>query len=279
MIKGQKKDPAPIFLNLQESLDRLLEQANTKLPSVNERKILKVQIRRAILDLDNLLNKLDPIRQPVALFDPSNPKIVGRFVSLALVAQSRFPLANVDRFYGSGVYAIYYHGTFPLYESLSKSETPIYVGQVAPSVPNARTPIEQGEKLSGRLIEHHKNIAKATTNLSIDDFEYRALVVQSGWETAAEDYLIHLFRPIWNNQTKLVFGLGKHGDSSATRANKRPPLDTMHPGRDWAKDAAIADAKSIDRITSELITHFSKYPVFADIDALLHSFIEELKQI
>jgi len=279
MIKSQKKAAPVIFPNLQEDLNRLLEQTNNELLSARARKTLEIQIRRAISDLDNLLNTLDPIRQPIALFDPSNPKIVGRFVSLALVAQSRLPLANVDRFYGSGVYAIYYNGDFSLYQPLSKSETPIYVGQAAPSLSNARNPSEQGEKLSSRLIEHAKNIRKATTNLTIDDFEYRALVVQSGWETAAEDYLIHLFRPIWNNETQLVFGLGKHGDSATTRANKRSPWDTMHPGRAWAQSTTVQDAKNVERITSELDTHFKKYPIFSSIDALLHSFIEELKQV
>lgn len=44
-----------------------------------------------------------------------------------------------------------------------------------------KTPaMEQGDKLSGRLNEHRKNIAKAATTLRLEDFEYRALVVQTG---------------------------------------------------------------------------------------------------
>jgi hypothetical protein len=213
------------------------------------------------------------------MFDPSNPKVVGRFVSLALVAQSRQPLSEIARFYGSGVYAIYYNGKHPLYGPLSKSETPIYVGQAAPTVSNARTPSEQGDKLSSRLEEHRKNICRATSTIAIEDFEFRALVVQSGWETAAEDYLIHLFHPIWNSETSLVFGLGKHGDSANTRANKRSPWDTLHPGRTWAADKKLLDAKTTPQIKTELADHFKKHPVFKDMDNLLLSFIDELKQI
>jgi len=257
----------------------LLNEAKGETLSLKSRKVLENQIRKVITDLANLLNELDPIRQPTALFDPSNPKIVGRFVSLALVAQSRLPLSSVSRFYGSGVYAIYYNGSFAPYLPISKSETPIYVGQAAPALSNARTPSEQGDKLSNRLIEHFKNISKATTTLSINDFEYRALVVQSGWETAAEDYLIHLFHPIWNSETQLVYGLGKHGDAAVTRSNKRSPWDTIHPGRTWASDNKLQDAKDHTRIDTELANHFKNHSVFADIDSLLLSFIEELRQI
>jgi len=264
---------------LQQSLRQLSHEAEFESHSPRRRRELENEIRSAIQELGRVLNDLDPVRQPTALFDPSNPKVVGRFISLALVAQTRHPLSNVPRFYGSGVYAIYYTGKFKPYSPLSGSETPIYVGQAAPSVPNARNPSEQGEKLSNRLIEHCKNIIKATTTLSIKDFEYRTLVVQSGWESAAEDYLIHLFRPIWNNETQLVFGLGKHGDAASTRANKRSPWDTIHPGRAWASDKKLHDAKTVDQIIQELGEHFKNYPIFPHIDSLLLSFVDELKQI
>src|SRR5262249_46995737 len=149
----------------------------------------------------SLLDRLDPVAQPSSVFDPGNPKVVGRFVSLALVAQNRVPLADIPKFYGSGVYAIYYKGSFPLYRPLSATETPIYVGQAAPASNHARTPREQGQRLSSRLSDHRKNIGKAESTLILNDFECRSLVVQTGWETAAEDYLIHLFRPIWNSET------------------------------------------------------------------------------
>lgn len=264
---------------LQANLQSLILASKNEVLNSRNRKKLEAEIHVLITQLGQLLNDLDPVRQPKAVFDPSNPKIVGRFVSLALVAQSKLILSKVEAFYGSGVYAIYYKGNFAPYTQISGTETPIYVGQASPAISNAKTPLEQSDKLSSRLIEHSKNISKAVSSLSIDDFEYRALVVQSGWETAAEDYLIHLFRPIWNSETQLVFGLGKHGDSAATRSNKRSPWDTLHPGRTWAADSKLVDAKTVGRIENELKEHFAKHPAFQNIDSLLLSFLEELKQV
>ena len=262
---------------LQESISRLSTEATGSLVSTHKRKKIESQIKVAIDDLTALLATLDPIAQPTAVFDPSNPEVVGRFVALALVAQERHPLSDIPKFYGSGVYAIYYKGAFPAYQPISGTETPIYVGQASPALSNARTPSEQGAKLCGRLTDHRKNIGKAATTLNLDDFEFRSLVVQSGWETAAEDYLIHLFAPIWNSETNILYGLGKHGDSATTRANRRSPWDTLHPGRAWAADST-EDAKSVSQIKSELGQHFAKHPVYADLDAVLTSFIEELRQ-
>lgn len=262
---------------LRASLKQLSAQASDGLLSSSKRKQLETQIKSAIDELASLLAKLDPIAQPTSVFDPSNPKVVGRFVALAMVAQDRHPLSAIPKFYGSGVYAIYYNGTFPAYQSISGTETPIYVGQAAPALSNARTPTDQGAKLSGRLSDHRKNIGKATTTLDLADFEFRSLVVQSGWETAAEDYLIHLFRPIWNSETNILYGLGKHGDSATTRANKRSPWDTLHPGRAWAA-ASNEDAKSVTQIQGELAQHFAEHPVYPDLEGVLESFIEELRQ-
>jgi hypothetical protein len=185
-------------------------------------------------------------------------------------------LREVPQSYGSGVYAIYYNGPFESYAPISGTETPIYVGQAAPSMNNARTPLEQGARLASRLGEHSKNISKAVSTLSIDDFEFRSLVVQSGWETAAEDYLIHLFRPIWNREVKILFGLGKHGDASETRGNKRSPWDTMHAARSWATTEI---GKSVETINEELREHFAVHPAFPDLESVLTSFIEELRQV
>lgn len=167
----------------------------------------------------------------------------------------------MGEFYGSGVYFIYYNGDYRLYEPLRGTETPIYVGQAAPANENARTPAEQGLRLAARLNEHRKNIERADS-LRIGDFECRALVVQTGWGTGAEDYLIRLFRPIWNSETKLVFGLGKHGDSADTRRNKRSPWDTLHAGREWAGAVALTDAKSPEKIAEELTAHFARIKIY-----------------
>jgi len=258
-----------------------MAELETQQLTTRSRRELEAEIHAILGELTSFLVHLDPIRQPTSLFDPSNPKVVGRFIALALVAQQRQPLAEIKshRFYGSGVYAIYYTGRFPDYAPLSGTETPIYVGQAAPAINNARTASEQGDRLSRRLDDHRSNIARATSTLDIADFEYRALVVQSGWETAAEDYLIHLFQPVWNNQTNVLFGIGKHGDSAGTRANRRSPWDTMHPGRSWASDERLIDAKTLGQIREDLADHFTLHAVFPDMTSILENFIDELRQI
>lgn len=272
-------DTATIVTSLRATLTELIERSSKEALTPKARRVLEADIRAVIDELGKFLNDLDPIRQPAAVFDPSNPKVVGRFISLALVAQPRHPLAEITRFYGSGVYAIYYNGPFKLYAPVARTETPIYVGQAAPAVNNARTPMEQSDRLCRRLDDHRKNVGKAASSLDIKHFEYRSLVVQSGWETAAEDYLIHLFRPIWNSETNILFGLGKHGDAAETRANKRSPWDTLHPGRAWAGNSKLSDAKPQAQIASELSAHFKAHPPFKNLESVLNSFIDELRQV
>lgn len=268
-----------IIDKLKQQLDVLVANASERTIKPSERRKLDVEIRQVIFGLESLLRDIDPVRQPVAVFDPSNPKIIGRFIALALVAQKRQPLSEVPPFYGSGVYAIYYKGDFEQYQPINGTETPIYVGQAAPVTNTARTPVEQGDRLARRLAEHGKNIARASSTLKLSDFDCRALVVQSGHETAAEDYLIHLFRPIWNSETKILFGLGKHGDAAETRANKRSPWDTLHPGREWAANKKLEDSRTPTQITADLQAHFKTHPVFDDVDQVLKEFVDELRQV
>lgn len=277
MSRKSTPTPSPIA-DLRANLDQLVARTESTTLTTQRRRALDKEIRGVIEQLESFLNTLDPIRQPTSMFDPSNPKVVGRFVSLALVAQQRHPLSEIPRFYGSGIYAIYYKGRFPAYAPISGTETPIYVGQAAPAINNARTPLEQGPRLCGRLSDHRKNIGLATTTLDLADFEFRSLVVQSSWEGAAEDYMIHLFKPIWNSETGILYGLGKHGDDAGTRANKRSPWDTMHPGRKWA-EASKEDAKTPATIAAELTRHFAEHPVFPDLEHVLTSFLDELRQV
>lgn len=155
-------------------------------------------------DEDTDMSRLFEARKPEAIFDSSDPATIGRFIALALVAQPLVPLADLKKFYGSGVYAIYYRGPLNAYSPISGTETPIYVGKADPADRNATTAIEQGDRLSARVLEHRRNIAKAKSTISLSDFDCRTLVVRSGAEKQAEDYLIHLFNPAWNKEMKVL---------------------------------------------------------------------------
>jgi len=140
-------------------------------------------------------------------------------------------------------------------------------------------PTEQSDRLPNRLNGHRRNIEKAES-LRLEDFDYRALVVQSGWQEAAESYLIDLFRPIWNKEVGIVYGFGKHGDDPGTRANLRSPWDTLHTGRDWAhRDSAMKDAKPRKQILEEISRHLSEHPVFRTVDQVLRRFLEEMRTL
>ncbi len=224
--------------------------------------------------LGRLARDLDPVRLPESFFDPTEPRLIGHFVALALIAQDRRPLADIGKAYGAGVYAIYYTGDVDTYAAISKTETPIYVGKADPPA-NAKTVIDQGTKLTDRINEHRKNIAKVD-GIDVSDFECRALAVQSGYQSAAEIHLIRLFKPIWNNETKILFGLGKHGDAATTRANNKSPWDTIHPGRAWA--VGNPEAKSAGDIRAEVAAHFNQATIFTDTEDVFQAFAEGIKQ-
>src|ERR1019366_9362351 len=153
-----------LAVQLKELSEKLEAEQPSELAAPRAKRVRET-ISEAYKKLRKVIEDLDPVKHPGFVFDPSNPNIAGRIVGITMIAQTRKPLANVDRFYGSGVYAIYYNGMFPAYAAISKREHPIYVGKADPADPASKTAMEQGDKLSGRLNEHRKNIAKAETTL------------------------------------------------------------------------------------------------------------------
>jgi hypothetical protein len=221
---------------------------------------LRKRIVTVMERLDSLLQEADPVKLPAFIFDPADSAVVGELIANTLLLQPRVPLGALSEFYGSGVYAIYYNGSFDAYQPLVGSETPIYVGKADPKLTHATTASQQGRTLRGRLSDHAKTI-KAAENLKLDDFEARYLVVRSAWQGTAEHYLINLFRPIWNKETKICFGFGKHGDKATTRKNARSPWDTLHSGRKWAAGPENVENKlTIAQIKDRIAKHFQAVP-------------------
>jgi hypothetical protein len=193
-------DPTGLATALKSLLVALSGESSIEAATMTaaEIKRLRLDINTAIERLIPLSRELDPIKRPTFVFDPTNPEIVGNLIGRTMMEQPRHPLGAVAKFYGAGVYAIYYNGDFDAYAPIRRKDTPIYAGKADPPTPDAKTVEEQGPKLSARLAEHAKSIKAAAGTLRIADFDCRYLVVQSGWQRAAEDYLLHLFRPIWN---------------------------------------------------------------------------------
>ena len=249
-------------LEALQSLLKVIPEDSTLDPgaSASQLRNLRKQIQIALDRLGTLLQEADPVKLPTFIFDPADAHVVGELIADTLLLQPRQELKLLPEFYGSGVYALYYNGSFRTYSPLVGNETPIYVGKADPIYSHAATAIEQGRTLRKRLADHSRTIA-AAENLSVEDFDVRYLVVRSAWQGTAEHYLIDRFQPIWNKETKICYGFGKHGDSAETRKNARSPWDTLHAGRKWAKGPEnLANKSSVTEIEARIATHFTAVP-------------------
>lgn len=218
---------------------------------------LRKDLQSTICRLEKLRIDLDPVDLPNIVLDPSDPQTIGRFIGDTLLAQPKEPLPELSKFYGAGVYALYYNGEFDAYAPIRGTDFPIYVGCADPPHPNADTPQEQGTKLWNRLNDHVRTI-KYAKNLRLADFACRRLVVRSAWQRTAEEYLIAGLQPVWNREVKICYGFGKHGDAAATRTNTRSPWDTLHPGRPWATSKNnVPHPKSATEIKEEVLVHLT----------------------
>jgi len=280
MARSKPDTVSQLIRHLRDNLESLRREMTAEELTAHRRNLLNKEIQNIGREIEELLREFDPIKSPSTMFDPSNPEHVGLFIALALVAQSRIPLSEVGDFYGAGVYAIYYHGPNEAYAPISGKEVPIYVGKADPANPTARTPKEQGTRLSGRLKDHSRSIRKAKTTLRMADFTCRFLVIQSGWQKSAETFLINFFHPIWNTETSICWGVGKHGDSAEMRSHPRSPWDTLHPGREWAQDSPEDQVPEAE-IRKNMAKHFKLAAddgrLFSEMTDVLDAFVSGLK--
>lgn len=173
-------------------------------------------------------------------FNPLEKVNLAQSVGDALENENPCPLANLEKFEGSGIYALYYRGDFFAYKALASMNeeeflVPIYVGKADSKGKRKGGFIEGGATgytLYNRLKDHQKSIVQAR-NLSIEDFFYRALVVDDLWISLGESLLISKYAPVWN---KLVEGFGNHDPGRGRKDGKRPLWDMLHPGRSWAEN-------------------------------------------
>lgn len=284
-----KKSPDRIaFEALEAALAAVVHAAETGVSPTVARRIRK-GLADHVVATEAARAATDPIITPRASFDPSDPKVVGRMVALALLAQVRVPLNTIEPTYGSGVYAIYYEGDHPLYQAISGTETPIYVGKADPASGDASTVREQGPRLTGRLLEHAGTIATAANYIEtvtpagihpirLEDFTCRRLVCATNAQLVAEKHLIGMFWPLWNSETKACWGMSKHGDSAKTRSNKRSPWDVVHPGRLWALDELLVDSLSLDEIRGRIDAIIERVPPRTDHANLLEEVLGAFRQ-
>ncbi len=159
-------------------------------------------------------------------------------------------------FVGSGVYALFFTGDYELYEEIAKQNRdsltlPIYIGKaVPPGWRTARTRETQTPDLYRRLREHTRSIQQAT-NLSVDDFLCRFMLlsgIESDLLVPVEAALIRRHRPLWNT---MIDGFGNH-DPGAGRYNQAPSeWDTLHPGRPWV-ERLTGEPPGMEKITEKI---------------------------
>jgi hypothetical protein len=171
-------------------------------------------------------------------FNPLDKANLGASVAEALLARPAIPLGDLSEFRGAGIYAIYYSGGFEPYAPIARLNVngahrmPIYVGKAVPAGSRKGGVLDAnpGKVLFKRLCEHADSI-RATSNLRIEDFACRHLVVDDIWIPLGESLLIARFSPLWNS---LIDGFGNHDPGIGRHAGMRPRWDVLHPGRAWA---------------------------------------------
>ena len=174
----------------------------------------------------------------VVPFNPLDKKNLGASVAEALLTKDVHPLGDLPKFVGAGIYALYYTGDLPVYENLAKMNRnglfmwPIYVGKAVPS--GSRRGIETDKEMEPALLKRLREHAASirSTQLRIEDFFCRFLVVDDIWIPLGESLIITRFTPVWNT---LIDGFGNHTPGSGREKGMLPKWDTLHPGRKWAE--------------------------------------------
>lgn len=177
-------------------------------------------------------------RDNVVPFNPLDKRQLGESVAQAMLRQPTIPIAEIKNFDGAGIYAIYYHGAFPAYKLISgwnkdgQWKAPIYIGKAVPKGARKGSDLSAipGRVLFSRLVQHLRSVEEAT-NLDVEDFSCRYLVVDDIWIPLGESLLIARFAPLWNS---LIDGFGNHDPGKGRHAGLRPRWDVLHPGRSWA---------------------------------------------
>lgn len=160
---------------------------------------------------------------------------------------------SFPKFQGTGVYALYYEGDFPLYvelnaETPSICTNPIYVGKAVPSGwRTARIRSDKSTNLHKRLKEHVNSIVQAK-NLKINDFTCKFILLESDLISPVEAELIRRYQPLWNS---VVDGFGNHNVGKTRYDQAKSEWDILHSGRVWAENMR-GESLSYDQLVDKI---------------------------
>jgi hypothetical protein len=197
-----------------------------------------------------------------APYNPLDKKNLGASVAEALLGRKPRALTTLASFHGAGLYAIYYHGEYSIYNRLAQRNSrddpvaPIYVGKAIPEGARKGGVGSEGSNtraLYKRLSEHADSI-RSTATLKIDDFTCRFLVVDDIWIPLGESLLIAKFTPLWNS---LIDGFGNHDPGKGRYNGMRPRWDVLHPGRAWAEKCQPR-LESAKQVADEILAYLEQ---------------------
>ena len=171
-------------------------------------------------------------------------------------------LTPIERFVGTGVYALYYTGNNSIYQKYAELnrlsyDFPIYVGKAVPKGwRQSRGSIDEfrhSRELFSRLREHSRSI-EAGAGLQLADFSCRFIIFEregADMISTIEASLIKLNRPVWNS---CLDGFGNHDPGNGRYRQARSDWDVVHPGRYWA-DRLTGISNNRDTILQRIETH------------------------
>ena len=169
-----------------------------------------------------------------------------------------------EKFFGTGVYALYFTGDSKLYQKYAELnrlsyDFPIYVGKAVPSGWRQSRTTHSEDKQTSELwsrIKQHGNSIDIVKNLSCSDFSCRFMIFEdssSDMIGTIEAALIKWKTPLWNS---LLDGFGNHDPGNGRYEQAKSDWDVVHPGRLWAnkcKGKTPTQKEIVARIESQLM--------------------------
>lgn len=197
-------------------------------------------------------------------FDPLDYGSLAKTLADRLMESELAPLSEVERFDGSGIYALFYEGRFPAYQKLARINSvrpgsfPIYIGEAVPKTLTGKSfefadDTDSTKDRLYRRIRHHMGSLTKAENLDVGDFSCKMLVLRPMWVPLAESALIGTFVPVWNS---VVPGFGNHDPGRGRGLGMLSDWDVLHPGRGLrgiAPDDPEQKAKEIARRARQAI--------------------------
>lgn len=193
-------------------------------------------------------------------YNPLDYASLSESLARELMSSELMPLSDIEKFYGDGVYALFYCGDFPTYQELSDinfsnpGTFPIYIGKASPKTLTGNeldtsavdTP-RAGTRLYDRVANDHRKSIEAATNLKVEEFYCRMLVLNAVWVPLTESALIARYVPVWNS---IVPGFGNHAPGKGRVAGKISRWDILHPGR--GRETAAAPTDTYEQLCEEV---------------------------